>query len=316
MASLPACPAHNGVFQATCQSCVETINSSYCRLQEENKEVKEENKEVKEENKEVKRKNLDLENQFPSFRALMKRKLCIQNETASSAHTDTGHLPANVNTMDIPDFTLPNTFLDFRPRLREKVSFDSKASVSASVEALVGEVIQALGFEGVLEAELEIPMMDTIPDVILKLVSNKVLAGTIEVKTHPKTKGEHRKIFGSNTEVSGEVFEQLFLTRANLLGENSVGLLTTYNSWQLVSMEKLAETDLEVQKSCDFFAGKMKQPNTTPDRPQTAVRPQRHMNKESEIRADTYGIKATQKPTDTPTEFAKGARDQNRALQG
>eukprot|EP00978_Attheya_sp_CCMP212_P036896 scaffold170460_cov44-Attheya_sp.AAC.1 len=40
------------------------------------------------------------------------------------------------------------------------------------------------------------------------------------------------------------------------------------------------------------------------------------MNKESEIRADTYGIKATQKPTDTPTEFAKGARNQNRAIQG
>jgi hypothetical protein len=323
MASLPGCRDHNGVFQMACQACVEAVTTLYKQVKEENKQVKEENKQVKEENKQVKEENKqvkeennEMKRKFPSFRDLTEEELHIQNETASSAHTATGHLPAAVTEMDIPEFTLPDAFLDFRPSLRVKSSFDSEPSVSASVEALVSQVIHALGFKFVLEAELEIPMMDTIPDVILKLVLNKVLAGTIEVKKHPKTKGEREKIFGSNTEVAGEVFEQLFLARANLLGVNSVGLLTTYNSWQLVSMEDLAETDLEIQKSLAFFDGKKEAPNTTPDRPQTAVHSKWRIKKEDEIPVYNNKIKASQKPAQTSEEFAKGARDWNRKQQG
>jgi hypothetical protein len=52
-------------------------------------------------------------------------------------------------------------------------------------------------------------MMDTAPDIGLKIVANKLLAGTIEGKKHPKNEKEYERLFGSNTEVAGEVFEQL-----------------------------------------------------------------------------------------------------------
>jgi hypothetical protein len=72
---------------------------------------------------------------------------------------------------------------------------------------------------------MNVPMMDTAPDLGLKVAANKLLlAGTIEGKNRPKTKAEFKRMFGSDTDVAGEVFEQLFLSKANLGDVESIGM--------------------------------------------------------------------------------------------
>ena len=300
------------------QEQIAMLQGENAMLQGENASVKRDYASVKRENADLKQEKEEFTTHHPSFRELKKRKMTIPNETASTAHTDTGHHPAKYDRMEIPDYTLPETLLNFRPMFRGMTSHDSEPSVSASVNALVREIIYGLKFEHIVDSQLEVPMMDTVPDVILKVIRNKLLAGTVEVKKDPKSASEREKIFGSDTEVAGEVFEQLFLAQANLLGEKSVGLLTTYNSWQLVSTEELTRsTDLEQQKTLDFFSKKKHNAEEpTPDRPQVAVRPREQVKGEGEGLAESFKIKATAKPTELPQEFSKEARNRVRKKQG
>jgi hypothetical protein len=124
--------------------------------------------------------------QFPTLRELAASNLVVHNETASSAHTHTNHMPASTKVRPAPLIVLAEEFWDRRSRFRPPTSVDSEADVNFHICILLNEVIDALGLRNVVEPAMNVPMMDTAPDIGLKIVANKLLAATIEGKKTPQ----------------------------------------------------------------------------------------------------------------------------------
>ena len=76
------------------------------------------------------------------------------------------------------------------------------------------DLVFALGLENHVRVTNDVAMMGTAPDVGLLAISNRMLIGTMEGKKDPKKlqSAENSWLWGSNTPVAGEVFEQLYLS--------------------------------------------------------------------------------------------------------
>lgn len=216
---------------------------------------------------------------FPRLQDIARQNIKIRNETASSSHTNTNHRRASHKHMEIPQINLPETFWDCQTEYKFPKNINGEPGVNASIMALIGVVTTALGLEDHIDALLDVPIIDTAADVAIKTDINKQLCGTVEGKKPPKTSEEREKIFGSGTDVAGEAFEQLFLTKIQT-GSLAVGLISTLQTFQLISLEDIGtitssrpRLTLTPTEAKEFFEkhNQSKESAVTPDRPKSLV---------------------------------------------
>eukprot|EP00980_Cylindrotheca_fusiformis_P023334 scaffold10382_cov103-Cylindrotheca_fusiformis.AAC.3 len=163
----------------------------------EHQKIKEQIKESQEELKKLKK-------QFPTFQEIASKTIHIPNETASSAHTATGHHTAVHQPMEIPKVTLNTDFWGSRSEFKFPRHINGEPGVNATLMNLLNAIIKALGLQSYIDTMLDVPVMDTAPDVSLITTQNKLLMGSVEGKKPAKTDHETEQIFGSGTQVAGE----------------------------------------------------------------------------------------------------------------
>jgi hypothetical protein len=185
----------------------------------------------------------EYENRFPTMKEIVNsgKLRPPPNESNSSVHVRTGHSPARTEaTLRLPDvLKSADEFWNHRkepPTLPQSVNNEMSSSfvVQTVLNTIMDPLSKILEFriEDVLDIQPCISLLDTIPDLCL-LGRNKIIASTVEVKKAPKSlrcgkiSKDWNGVFGPNTAVAGEVFEQLYLLNINNLGSGGVGLLTT-----------------------------------------------------------------------------------------
>jgi hypothetical protein len=104
--------------------------------------------------------------------------------------------------------------------------------VNVQIHSLLQDVVHGLGYSAFVDVVLDTPVLDTTPDITLVRKANKMPIASVEGEK-PRKEGElgeadYFGTFGSNTQVCGEVFEQLHLIRMHS-GKDSIGLLSTFN---------------------------------------------------------------------------------------
>ena len=211
--------------------------------------------------------NKSFKAQFKSIKELASSQINVRNETASSSHTKTGHQKAIHKIMGIPKVDLPDSFWNHRTEFKFPDHIDSEMDVNWMLKRLLDTVAKALGLQEYIHSMLYVPIMDAAPDVSLVAKNNKMLCGGVEGKKHPRTDDERQKIFGSNTEVAGEAFEQLYLVK--IQNETSaVGLIATLETFQLTATENISNRLLTATEAKKFFEAKKQQeaPKVTPDK--------------------------------------------------
>lgn len=176
---------------------------------------------------------------------------------------DTDHQPATHKPMKVPEIEIDGSFWNYRPRFQfAGAVIDSEAGLNAHLNQIMLDIIGALGFGSHLHAMLDVPIMDTAPDVMIRTQANKIVIGSLEGKKPPKgpkRNEELEKIFGSETNVAGEAFEQLCLCKIQLRTD-TIGLVSTLTGFQLVSTKDLSqEGTLKLDKS--VFESKQRDTN-------------------------------------------------------
>ena len=233
--------------------------------------------------------------EFPSLADVARKRIAIRSETMSSAHTNTGHSPAEYSGMEIPKVILGEEFWQTPTKCEFPDHIDSEAEVNGLLVLLLKDIVNALGLKPHLKAIVDVPIMDTAPDVAITTFQNKILIGTVEGKKPARGKNEHDAIYGSGTAVAGEVFEQLYLSCMQN-DTFAVGLLSTFNSFCLVSTENLSEYTLSSKDALDFLNKTAKEiASTTPDKLKTLVEAKRKSGKNKAKRPKVKGTKAPPK---------------------
>uniref|UniRef100_A0A6S8X195 Uncharacterized protein n=1 Tax=Chaetoceros debilis TaxID=122233 RepID=A0A6S8X195_9STRA len=194
-----------------------------------------------------------LHEKCPTLRDYARREFSISNETGSSAHVNTNHRVAKHTRMTVPEIRIDDSFWDERICDHFDTSvIDSEADVNALLKYIILHVIEGLGLESHLDVMLDVPIMDTAPDLIIRTKVNKIIIGSVEGKKPPKGTNkdkELKKIFVGN----GETFEQLCVCKIQL-GTHTVGLISTLKGYQLLSTKDLSNEDvLTLDKAKSFF---------------------------------------------------------------
>jgi hypothetical protein len=193
--------------------------------------------------------DLGEEERAQSLGALFDNFPSIVDHTESSAHTRTGHLEAKVVVdEEVPlwkprddDFWFSQRTAVFAKLPSDKTQkfVNSEDDVTTLVDLLISDVTRKLGLEAEMSFSRNVPHFDVKDDILVTKAPNKLTIGSIEVKK-PGTPTDEARIFGTveepATQVGGEVFHQLHLTRLNG-PRQSYGLLSTWNKWQLVSSD-------------------------------------------------------------------------------
>ena len=303
---------------------LEELKKKYEESQTEKEELKTEKEELKKKYEESQKKyeeNEALLKRFPRMDEIVNtRKLCPPpNESNSSAHTKTGHRPASTEaTLVLPEVLgCADKFWSHRkepPTFPKSLNSEGSSSlvVYAVLNMIMDPLSNILGFpiHDVLDIQACISLLDAIPDLGL-LGPNKIIASAVEIKKEPKllrsgTKStEWGDIFGSDTEVAGEVFEQLYLVNSNNLGSGGVGLLTTAENYMLVSLD--GDIRYDIEKIKNFFSKRKGKTESTPDRMQTAIFKTEDLSDEQrDFKVTTLNI-----PGAVPDEYMKRDKDGN-----
>eukprot|EP00980_Cylindrotheca_fusiformis_P010431 scaffold2316_cov55-Cylindrotheca_fusiformis.AAC.1 len=125
--------------------------------QEEKNVSQEKLKESQEENNVLKGENKKIKKQFPTFQEIASKTIHIPNETASSAHTATGHHTAIHKAMEIPKVTLNTDFLGSRPKFEFPHHINGEPGVNATLMNLLNAIIKALGLQSYIHSMLDVP---------------------------------------------------------------------------------------------------------------------------------------------------------------
>lgn len=240
------CPTHGTNKKCGCQTCFDLVLA---------------------ENQSFRAENQSFWAQFKSIKELASSRIKVRNETASSSHTGTGHVKASYERMKIPHVDLPDSFWNHRTEFAFPDYIDGEPDVNALLKYLMNTVIKALGLKDYIHSMLDVPIMDTAADVSLTAKNNKMLCGSVEGKKHPRNDNECEKIFGSNTEVAGEAFEQLYLVKIQNM-TLAVGLISNLETFQLIATEDISNYVLSATEAKEFFEAKKQQeaPEVTPDK--------------------------------------------------
>eukprot|EP00980_Cylindrotheca_fusiformis_P002298 scaffold533_cov125-Cylindrotheca_fusiformis.AAC.1 len=130
------CSQHGREATSGCNEC-------FLLLQEENNVLKGENKKIKK--------------QFPTFQEIASKTIHIPNETASSAHTATGHHKAIHKAMEIPKVTLNTDFWGSRSEFKFPRHINGEPGVNATLMNLLNATIKALGLQSYIDTMLDVP---------------------------------------------------------------------------------------------------------------------------------------------------------------
>ena len=284
-------------------------------------ELKKKYEESQTEKEELKKENETLLKRFPTMDEIVNTgKLCPPpNESNSSAHTKTGHRPASTEaTLVLPDVLgCADKFWSHRkepPTFPKSLNSEGSSNlvVYAVLNMIMDPLSNILGFpiHDVLDIQACISLLDAIPDLGL-LGPNKIIASAVEIKKEPKLLRSGKKskewgdIFGSDTEVAGEVFEQLYLVNSNNLGSGGVGLLTTAENYMLVSLD--GDISYDIEKIKNFFSKRKGKTESTPDRMQTAIFKREDLSDEQR----DFEVTALNIPGAVPNEYMKRDKDGN-----
>ena len=192
---------------------------------------------------------------FPTFEEVCQTNIFLRNETDSSAHTSTGHETASHKLMEIPSVDVPAEFWEQRVSLELSTIINGEAGVNADLRTLLQDITRALGLGSHLQSMLDVPIIDTVPDVTMVSKLNKRMSAVVEGKKPPRTEMEKSRIFGSGTEVAGESFEQLFLM--SMQNETfAVGMIATLQTFQLVCTRDVGKETLTVEDAVEYFETK------------------------------------------------------------
>jgi Family of unknown function (DUF5898) len=261
-------------------------------LQERAEQLQERAEQLQERAEQLQERAEQLEAQFPTLGEIAQQKIEIRNDTASSAHVNAGHKPAHHQKMknDVPKVELPDTFWNYRTGFSFPIyGINGEPDVSLHVCILLQEIIKALGLRNDIAAMLDVPIMDTAPDVTLTTSCNKVIMATTEVKKPPRTPTEKLKIFGSNTAVAGQAFEELYLCTIQNKAF-SVGLISTLGSFQLISNIDVSTSKVPLKPSDaieHFHKLATTVSCTTPDKQEVLVNKKPPMNSRKKAKAVT-----------------------------
>jgi Family of unknown function (DUF5898) len=200
-----------------------------------------------------------MEAEFPSLGEIARTSITIRDETASSNHLNPKVDPAAHKSMakGLPKVKLPDEFWNCRSDslFPQKGIINSESDVNAYMGYLMRTIIKALGLQEHVSAMLNVAIMDTAPDVTLATACSKHIIGTIEAKKPSRTASQRNQLFGSDTKVAGQTFEQLFIGCIQNETAFSVGLLCTLGSFQLVSNVdvSLRKDTLEPAVAVEYF---------------------------------------------------------------
>eukprot|EP00980_Cylindrotheca_fusiformis_P019427 scaffold6707_cov114-Cylindrotheca_fusiformis.AAC.1 len=173
--------------------------------------------------------------------------------------------------MQIPKVKLSTDFWGSRPKFEFPRQINGEPGVNATLMNLLDCIIKALGLQSYIFCMLDVPVMDTTLDASLSTdTKNKLLIGSIEGKKPAQTENEAKQIFGSGTQVAGEVFEQLFLTRIQN-GCFSIGIISTLQSFQLIATEDISHRTLSAESAKEYFESQRQNHETTPDKQKALV---------------------------------------------
>ena len=131
-------------------------------------------------------------------------------------------------------------------------AINSEAEVNADMNQLLWNIIIYLDLGHHVYGKLYVPVIDTAPDLTIIAKANKTMAGFIEGKKPPRTNTEENNMFGTDTQVAGEVFEQLFMMKMQNQSF-AVGLIATKQSFQLVCTEDVGNEVLILDDAIAFF---------------------------------------------------------------
>ena len=276
------------------------------RLRTENNELKR----LRTENNELRTENKEYQKKLPTIKdtADMGMLSPPPNESDSSAHTKTGHRPAEVKqTLVLPDeLGGADKFWSYRqepPKFANSINSEVSSSfvVQTVLTFIMGPLSEHLGFQimDVLDIHACISLLDTIPDLSL-LGPNKIIGSSVEIKKDPRTSDTQvNQIYGTETQVQGEVYEQLYLVGCNNLGSGSVGLVSTAEHYALVSLDD--DMSYEIEKIKTFFSGGEKKTKSTPDRMQTAIfKRSKHLSGEKK---KNFKVAKQPRPVVVPDDF-------------
>ncbi len=256
----------------------------------------------------------------------------VDNATASSAHTATKYLPATKVLMDMPDppMPFPKTW-GTSPRCTSNVvnCIHTEDQVTTLVEGLLHDVIQALGLQDKLLILRNKIILDVAPDLVVVMASNILPIGFFEVKKPKgfKSKDDDAKIFGTDpSEVTGQVYEQLSLIQLNG-PKRPIGVLTTWNEWQLISKHKFVEVLPSPLPSLAVQTGGSPDPAVSPvldDNDQVQLEQREQLEQRATISSPTDGERARGKRFRSDTaeggkvraETAKGGKSKTNRARG
>jgi len=249
-----------------CKHCMEALLQNHDEAQQEVQKHKKNYDEAQQEVQKHKK-------EHPSLADVASKSITLQSETASSAHAYANHAAAAHQVMRTPKVASGEEFWKTSTSCEFPECIDSEAEANSLLRGLLKDIVKALGMTPHVKVNLAVPVMDTVPDLGVTTQRNKLLVGTIEGKKPARSEAENLRIYGSGTDVAGEAFEQLHLCSIQN-NTFSVGLLSTCNSFSLVSTANLSEHELSAKTALDFLnkaPANQEKTSTTPDKNKAPV---------------------------------------------
>ena len=165
-----------------------------------------------------------------TMKDLVAKPLWIHNLTNSSAHLKTNYPTASFTEIEkLPDLELPAKFWNAGVRFEKARAYSTEPHVTQFLSDLLRGIVGGLQLQSVnIVPELE--NMDISPDLVFTIGNNRVHSMACEVK---KGNGGS-KTWKSDSEVAGQVFEQLSVTQMGV-GGPAYGIVSTFNEVRLVS---------------------------------------------------------------------------------
>jgi hypothetical protein len=230
----------------SCSVCLDAVLSENSALKRASEQTSEQNSALLSENHGLKRASEQTSEQFPTLAEFCRRAKRIHSETTSGAFIKTDHEVATHEAMDLPECYVPPSFWECRTKTyRDFTEYISdEAMVNVLIQSLVQDIVNALGFRGIIDVQFDSPIIDTKLDISIVRTTNKSPMGAGEGKKPGKnctidpTQTDYDGTFQSNNTVSGELFDQLHLIRMHTYVD-SIGIVATWNDWAMTSTLKV-----------------------------------------------------------------------------
>jgi Family of unknown function (DUF5898) len=189
-----------------------------------------------------------------SARDIIKTDMRLIDQSNSTAHTKTGYTVATMEEHVIRPFMPRDKFWDALSFRKTKMQIHglNEATVVTVVQKMLESVIQSMVWAEYIplthrpEIGAQVDLGGPITDLGIVSPPNAFLCAPIEVKKHVVSSLD--EIYSERGPVAGQAFEQLLLCKLNHNDKDEdacFGLLTTFNSFKLVSTHPIHQEDID-----------------------------------------------------------------------